>query len=158
MSLPRRRPPAPRRAPSGFTLVELIMVIALVGALAVFALPRLLDLTAWRLGAYADELRAQTLAMQRLALTQRRPVVATLTGSGVDFAYSGGAAIASLPCPATATPCIAEGGTRTATFNHANGGMVVTSSGSALPITVSYGGTSIAFVLENDTGLMRNGP
>lgn len=134
------------------------MVIALVGALAVFALPRLLDLTAWRLGAYADELRAQTLAVQRLALTQRRPVVATLTGSGVDFAYGGGAAIASLPCPATATPCIAEGGTHTATFNHANGGMVVTSSGSALPITVSYGSTSIAFVLENDTGLMRNGP
>lgn len=134
------------------------MVMALVGALAVFALPRLLDLTAWRLGAYADQLRAEVLAMQRLALTQRRPVVATLTAGGVSFAYAGGPVIVSLDCPATATPCIAEGGTRSATFNAANSGATFTSSGSALPVTVSHGSTSLAWVLENDSGLLRPGP
>jgi len=148
----------PRRLASGFTLVELITVIALIGALAVFALPKMLDLTAWRLGAFADELRAQTLAMQRMALTQRRPIVATITGAGVDFAYASGAAIVSVPCPATASPCIAEGGTRTVTFNSANSGAAATSTGAALPLTVSYGSTSLARVIENDTGLMRPGP
>ena len=55
------------------------MVIVVIGVLAVFALPAL-DLTTFRLRAFADELRAQTAAMQRLALTQRRPIVATFTG------------------------------------------------------------------------------
>lgn len=142
----------------GFTLVELVTVIALVGALAVFAMPRLLDLSAWRLRAYADELAAETLAMQRLALAQRRAVVATITGSGVSFAYAGGATIVSLDCPASASPCIAEGGSRSATFNHAASGATLTSTGSALPITLSHGGTSIAYVLENDSGLLRTGP
>jgi prepilin-type N-terminal cleavage/methylation domain-containing protein len=142
----------------GFTLVELVTVIALVGALTVFALPRLLDLSAWRVRAYADELAAQTLAMQRLALAQRRAVVATITGGGVSFAYSGGATVVTLDCPAFATPCIAEGGSRSATFNHAASGATLTSSGGALPITLAHGGTSIAFVLENDSGLLRPGP
>ena len=42
----------------GFTLIELIMVIVLVGTVAVFAAPRLLDLSAWKLRAFADEMQS----------------------------------------------------------------------------------------------------
>ncbi|MCK7499116.1 MAG: type II secretion system GspH family protein [Comamonadaceae bacterium] len=65
---------AAARGRSGFTLIELIMVIALVGALAIFALPRIARPDAP--GAWAPmptSCAAQALAMQRLALTQRRP-------------------------------------------------------------------------------------
>ncbi len=140
---------------AGFTLVELIMVLVIVGALAVFALPKALDLTAWRLRAFGDELQAQMQAMQRLALAQRRPVVATLTSTGVSFDYVAGGPLLSLACPATASPCIAEAGPRSVTFNAGNSGRVVTSSGSALAVTVSSGTSSRSYVIEAETGLIR---
>jgi type II secretory pathway pseudopilin PulG len=134
------------------------MVIALVGVLAVVALPRLLDLTAWRLGAFADTLRAEMLGMQRLALAQRRPVIATITGNGVAFAYVSGGALGAVDCPATTGACIAEGGTRSVTLNAGNGGAAQTSTGAALPLTISAGSTTLNWVIENDSGLMRRGP
>ena len=149
----RSRPAAP-----GFTLVELVMVITILGALAVFALPRALDITAWQLRAFGDELQAQNQAMQRLALQQRREVVGTFTASGASYAYASGAAIVALPCPAAASPCIAEGGSRTVRFNAGNSGSALTSTGTALPVTVAAGSSSRSYQIETETGLFRSLP
>jgi prepilin-type N-terminal cleavage/methylation domain-containing protein len=142
----------------GFTLVELVMVVLILGALATFALPRALDLTAWRLRAFGDELQAQNQAMQRLALQQRRVVVGTLTATGATYAYSGGATLVSVSCPAAASPCISEGGSRTITFNAGNSGRAVTSTGAALPVTVASGSTSRSYRIETETGLFHSPP
>ena len=142
----------------GFTLVELVMVLVITGALAVFVLPRALDLTAWRLRAFGDELQAQMLAMQRLALVQRRPVVATIDTTGVSFDYAGGGNLVTLPCPAAASPCIAEAGPRSVTFNTSNTGRATTSSGSALPVTVTSGTSTQRYSIEAETGLFRTLP
>ncbi|MFZ2652476.1 MAG: prepilin-type N-terminal cleavage/methylation domain-containing protein [Burkholderiaceae bacterium] len=152
--------PDPARAlrRAGFTLIELVLVILLVGILAVFVVPRTLDLTMWRLRAFGDELSAQMQAMQRLALLQRRPVIATINGSGVAFAYVAGAALASVDCPPAASPCIAEAGPRSVTFNASNSGRAVTSSGAQLPLTVTSGSSSTSFVIEAETGLFRRLP
>ncbi|MEJ6003522.1 pilus assembly FimT family protein [Paucibacter soli] len=144
----------PPRQEAGFTLIELIVVMVLVGALAVVALPRLIDTNDWRLRAFGDQLLAELPAMQRLALTQRRPIVATITGSGISFAYVAGGALGTLDCPAGASPCIAEGGSRTFTFNAANSGRSVSGSNSSLSITVAYGSYSQAYQLEHETGLV----
>jgi prepilin-type N-terminal cleavage/methylation domain-containing protein len=151
-------PPARRSRARGFTLVELVMVLVIVGALAAFALPRALDLTMWRLRAFGDELQAQMQAMQRLALVQRRPVAATIDTTGVSFAYVSGGALANLDCPATVSPCIAESGPRTVTFNAGNSGRAVTSTGGAMAVTVSSGTTSRGYVVEAETGLFRASP
>ena len=139
----------------GFTLVELVLVLIVVGALGAVAMPRMMDLTAWRLRAYSDELQAHTQAMQRLALVQRRPVVATFDLTGASFAYVSGGTLLSLPCPAASSPCIAEAGPRSITFNSGNSGRAISSTGAALPLTVSYGSTTLARRIEAETGLIR---
>lgn len=144
-----------RLAEAGFTLIELIMVIVLTGTLAAVAIPRMVDTTMWRLRAYGDQLQNQIQTAQRLAIRQRRPVIATITPTGASFAYVSGTSIATLACPPAIPSCIAESGTRSITFNSGNTGQAVTSSGSALTITVSSGSYSSAFTVENDTGAVH---
>lgn len=151
----RARPPT--RA-AGFTLIELVMVIVLIGTLALLVLPRALDLTAWRLRAYADELGAELRSAQRLALQQRRPIVATINTTGVVIAYVAGGTVTTLSCPTAASPCITEAGPRTLTFNASNSGSASTSTGAAMNLTVANGSTSLAYVLEHETGLIRPAP
>ncbi len=142
----------------GFTLIELVMVMIVVGVLAVFAVPRMLDLTSWRLRAFADEMQSTTAAMQRLALAQRKPVIATFTTSGVSFAYVAGAALGSVTCPVAVASCLTAASVGTATFNALNGGNAVTVP-NPLTISVTDGtATQYAFALETDTGLMRRLP
>ncbi len=145
--------PSPRTR--GFTLIELVVVITIIGALAVFAVPRVVDTTMWRLRAYGDEFRSSMQAMLRLSLAQRRPVVATISPTGVSFDYAAGGNLSTLACPATTAPCIAESGTRTVTFNSGNQGRALTSTGSALTVTVLGGTYSQAFQIESETGLIR---
>ena len=71
------RPPA-RRATGGFTLVELIAVLMLVGVLAVVALPRLGGALALKSAAWRDQLKAGLLQGRVLAQGHRRLVCATL--------------------------------------------------------------------------------
>ncbi|MBW8843847.1 MAG: prepilin-type N-terminal cleavage/methylation domain-containing protein [Burkholderiales bacterium] len=148
---------APRND-AGFTLIELILVIVITAALAVFAMPKVVDTTLWRLRSFGDDLQGRHQAMLRLALQQRRPIVETITGSGVNWAYGSGAAIAALPCPATESPCIAEGGSRTVTFNSGNSGATATSTGATMTVTVASGSFSQAYRIETDTGLIYPTP
>lgn len=147
-----------RRTQHGFTLIELVVVITIVGALAVVALPRMVDTSFWRLKAFGDDMKAQSQYYLRLSLAQRRPVVASFSPSGVSFDYAAGGNLSSLPCPASVGNCIAEAGTRTVTFNSANTGRTVTSTGSTLTVTVSGSSYTQAYQIEVDTGLVRATP
>jgi MSHA pilin protein MshC len=56
----------------GFTLLELIMIIVLIGTLAVFAAPRLGNISTIKTGAFVDKLRADVRYAQNLAMAQNR--------------------------------------------------------------------------------------
>ncbi len=56
----------------GFTLIELVMVLVLVGILAVFVAPKLGDITSTNAGAFTDKLRADIRYAQNLAMTRNR--------------------------------------------------------------------------------------
>jgi prepilin-type N-terminal cleavage/methylation domain-containing protein len=147
----------------GFTLVELIMVIVLVGVLGVVAVPRMFDLNMWRLRAFADDMQSTTAAMQRRALAQRKPILATFSTVGVSYDFipvpaSGARPALPVNCPAAVPACLTASSVGTVTFNALNAGNAVVSP-APLSLDVTDG-TSVlySFQLENDTGLMRRMP
>jgi Tfp pilus assembly protein FimT len=135
-------------------LVELVMVMLITAVMAVVAVPKMVDTTMWSLRTYSDTLVSQLQAARRMALAQRRPIVATVATTGVTLAYAAGGTIATLTCPSAAANCIAETGS--VTFNSGNSGSAVTSSGSTLSITVSGSGSfSRQLQIAPETGLIQ---
>lgn len=61
-------PPSPSARQAGFTLVELVLVIVIVGILAVVMAPRFHDPATYSALRYAEELRAAMRHAQKLAL------------------------------------------------------------------------------------------
>lgn len=67
----------------GFTLIELIMVIVILGVLAVFAAPRIFNTDDFRARGFHDETLSLLRYAQKMAIAQRRTVCVTLNPTGV---------------------------------------------------------------------------
>jgi len=67
----------------GFTLVELIMTMMIIGILAIVALPRMDMLRGWDTIGYRDRVRATLEYARKAAVAQRRLVRVTIAGSGL---------------------------------------------------------------------------
>lgn len=80
----------------GFTLIELIMVIVILGVLAVFAAPKLFDNLAFTGRGLHDETMALLRFAQKTAIAQRRAVCVTVNSTGVSLAM-----FIANPAPAT---------------------------------------------------------
>jgi MSHA pilin protein MshC len=70
----------------GFTLIELIMVIVILGVLAVFAAPRMFNTADFTARGFHDETLSLLRYAQKTAIAQRRSVCVALNASGVTLA------------------------------------------------------------------------
>lgn len=68
----------------GFTLIELILVIVLLGVLAVFAVPRMFDSNDFNARGFHDETLGLLRYAQKTAIAQRRTVCVSLNATGVS--------------------------------------------------------------------------
>ncbi|WP_114971283.1 pilus assembly FimT family protein [Rhodoferax ferrireducens] len=77
----------PCRSPHqrGFTLIELIMVIVLLGVLAVFAAPRIFNSDDFNARGFHDETLSLLRYAQKTAIAQRRTVCVNLNATGVTM-------------------------------------------------------------------------
>lgn len=91
----RTRPPrhATHKPERGFTLVELIGIIAIVGILAAVAAPRFFSANAFQARGYEDGARGFIRYAQKLAIARRGSVYVHVTSSGLTL------------CVTQATPC-----------------------------------------------------
>ena len=69
----------------GFTLIELVMVIVLVGVLAVYAVPRMINSNDLSARGFHDTTLAYLRYAQKTAIAQRRTVCVSFTGSSVSL-------------------------------------------------------------------------
>jgi MSHA pilin protein MshC len=69
----------------GFTLVELVMVIVLLGVLAVYAAPRLLNTSDFTARGFHDQSMAYLRYAQKTAIAQRRTVCVTLSSNAISL-------------------------------------------------------------------------
>lgn len=81
----RRHTRPPR--PGGFTLVELIAILVVVGILAGFAAPRFFQRQGFDALAYTDQMKALLRYGQKIAIAQGRNVFVRLNGSSAALCY-----------------------------------------------------------------------
>ena len=69
----------------GFTLIELIMVMAIVGILAVFVAPRFIGTSVFQSRGFADQVQAALRYAQKEAIAQHQYVCAAFTSNSVTL-------------------------------------------------------------------------
>jgi MSHA pilin protein MshC len=70
-----------RRACGGFTFIELVLVLVVVGILTAVAAPRMIDRTAFQTHGAAAEVRTALRYAQKLAMAKNREVCVTRTAT-----------------------------------------------------------------------------
>lgn len=74
-----------RRVQTGFTLIELVSVLILVGILSVVAMPKFFDKNSFQGRGFHDETLALLRYAQKSAVAQRRTVCVTVAATGVSL-------------------------------------------------------------------------
>jgi MSHA pilin protein MshC len=77
----------------GFTMVELIVVMVLVGILGAIGAARFFERTGFDADAFTEQTRAMLRYAQKVAIAQNRPVYVRLAGSAVSVCFD-----KSAPC------------------------------------------------------------
>ncbi len=95
------------RAARGFTIVELVTVIVLVGIIGAVAATRFVGRSTFDARAFADQCQTLLRYAQKVAVAQNRPVYVRLNGASVALCFDS-------TCSGPATQVLAPGGTNTA--------------------------------------------
>jgi MSHA pilin protein MshC len=69
----------------GFTLIELIMTMVIIGILAVFVAPRFFDVNVFKSRGFADQVQASLRYAQKEAIAQHRVVCVAFTGNSITL-------------------------------------------------------------------------
>ena len=89
---------------AGFTLVELVITLVVIGALSVVVLPRLNNVLVFSTRGFSDQARAAFQYAQKHAIAQRRNVCVTVTASSVSLTRASIAGAAETCSVAVANP------------------------------------------------------
>jgi MSHA pilin protein MshC len=139
----------------GFTLIELIMVIVILGVLAVFAAPRIFNTGDFTQRGFHDETLSLLRYAQKTAIAQRRTVCVTLAGTGVTMTMDTNSPPDGVCDAAPTLPNTPRGGSglvgSVGSFNFTSLGS--TNQAAKVTITIT---NSAAITVEADTGYVHD--
>lgn len=143
----------------GFTLIELIAVMVIVGILAAFAAPRMFNANAFQSRGFSDQVQATLRYAQKIAIAQRRNVCVAMTATSVTLTIATVAGAASacvnpLPLPQGGNSITTPVSTITLTSSSAN--FIFNGLGSTTAQTISVLGEANAIVVEAETGYVHS--
>ena len=158
-----------RQALSGFTLIELIMVIVMLGVLSIFAAPRMFNSSTFYARGFHDETLALLRYAQKSAIAQRRTVCVAFTTQSATLTIS--SASATLACT-TALPLKGPRGESPATvpsntsrgvaysskpvdFNFDGLGQPITAAGAPAPTKIQVLNATNGIMVEAVTGYVH---
>jgi len=135
----------------GFTLVELIMTMVIVGILAAVVAPRFFDTNVFQTRGITDQIQASLRYAQKVAIAQRTPVSLNLTtgadtNCGTDLVGGNVLCQIELPPGVTITPAPPQA----FTFNGL--GRPLTA---VLAVQVTGGGATNTITIEPETGYVH---
>lgn len=154
----------------GFTLIELVMVLILVGILAVTALPRFFDRSTFDARGFHDETLAALRYAQKTAIAQRRDVCVTFTSNSVTLTVAKFASPSTcvtgikdsnttdLVSPAGVSPYQVTGRTSTVAFQSTPTSFKFNALGQPQPNskkTIQVSGAANSITIEQETGYVH---
>lgn len=149
-------PLPPLRFQTGFTIVELVVVLLIVGLLAAVAGPRMFGRDAFDQRGFADQVRAALQFARKSAVAQRRDVCAVVSATGVSLrsASCGGSALTN-PATGNAFDLAAPQGVALSPAGNvvfdALGRLSSPTSGAAISVT----GIAAPILVERETGYVH---
>ena len=109
---------------AGFTLIEMVMTMVIIGIIAAVAVPRFFDANVFKSRGFADQVQATLRYAQKEAIAQHRLVCVALASASVTLKIGSASAdvtcTPSLPLPSGASSIPAPSGVTLSAYTFAN--------------------------------------
>lgn len=153
----------------GFTLIELIMVMVIVGILAVVVAPRFFDANVFKSRGFADQVQASLRYAQKEAIAQHRNVCVAMTASDIILTIASASGAGSACDTNLVSPTGQPSGCPSATYKICTPSAAITLASSpsanfnfdalgttAVTQTVTVSGATNNIVVEAVTGYVHS--
>lgn len=138
----------------GFTLIELITVLVLVGILAVAAMPRFFDQNVFEARGFFDETKSLLRFAQKAAVAQRRTVCVAVGGGGIGLTIAAAASANACNTPLS-LPNQPRGGTGLVASVAAFQFRGLGGTDQAANVTLTVAGATGTITVDSVTGHVR---